>query len=485
MPMVNIPIGGASKDFGSKKSVATAINMHITVSEQGDFVKVSRTAGLKEFLRFGTGAVRAMLQVDDIVYVVMGSRLYFFDKDGNVFELAVIGGSGQAALVVEPSPNREVLVLNGAGDGFIVNSGLVTQIVDPEFVLRKPKKATFLNGRFWLLDSVQTNFAFGSALNNFLVYPASTVFSAEEHSDPLVGIVAKKSSLYLIGTKTIEIWQAANDVSLPLRKAVGATIHRGCIAPDSIAELDDGFAMLADDYTVQIVGGNQIRKVSDYDLEVAIKGLGNTQKKRMQFPDEAVGFWVDGGSHKTYCLTFKKDKYTWCHDVVVGTSHLRESQEDDVLNGYWRGLYSVQAFGKTFVGDQDDNVVWEYTLECKKEGDNPLTAILRSAALTSAKNFTVPLIEIDMETGVSESGLVDGQPNIDYLQASVSKDGGKTWVASRSVSLGRIADYRHRVPFRQFGRVVRNSSMVLELRTSAAVDITIYGAQAMVNESVF
>lgn len=482
MPTVDFPLLGVNQDYGSKKARAAAVNMRLTTDNQGNFKKISRTGGLDAYWEGSAGGVRAAKKVDEVIFYVVGALLYQIDENKNVTLIETIGGTGQATIVVEPSPNREVLVLNGSGDGWIVTSGVAVKITDSNFTIRKPKKATFLNGRFWLVDSVQTNVAFGSALNNFTSYPAGAVFSAEEHDDILVNIVAKKSTLYLIGTSTIELWQPVNDATLPLRKAVGATIHQGCIAPDSVAETDDGFAMLSDDYTVHLVSGGQSVPVSDYSLEVAIKGLGDTRNPAMTAPEEAIGFWIDEGYYKTYVLTFKQDKYTWCFDAKNGATHLRESQEGTVFKGYWRAAYAVKIWGKIIIGDIDDSVLWDHSLSYKTEGDQPLTALLRSGSISQTRNFTVPLIELDMEVGVSQTGAIGDD---DEIQVAFSKDGGNTWVNHRSVPIGRKGDWAARVPIWKVGRVVKNKELVMELRTSAPVDVTYYAAPAQVNVSVF
>ena len=71
------------------------------------------------------------------------------------------------------------------------------------------------------------------------------------------------------------------------------------------------------------------------------------------------------------------------------------------------------------------------------------------------------------------------------LQVSISKDGGYTFTNAKSLDLGKVGDYRKRVPIRQIGRVVRFKELVFEFRTTAPVRLTYYDLQANVQRSMY
>jgi len=480
--MQEIPLGGYSKDFNSKKAASTSVNMYLTRNDDGSFKQADRTEGLTEWVSFGPSNIRSnFILANDFLYFVAGGFLWRTESNKNTVNLGVVGGANRAVLIINNEPLPEILILNGSGDGFVydTNALTLTQVTAPEFVARRPRQGDFLNGRAWLVDT-QNNTFFGSALNDFMTYPASTVASANEHPDKILNIEAVQSALHVIGEKTTEYWQSVNDPNLPLRRVNGATMHHGTLSENSVARLDDMYCFLSEEKGVQLVKRTSEQKISDLDFELPVKGDGTERYKGFSVLDDAYGFWIDGAFHKVYCITFPTEKFTWCFDFATGTSHLRNSKENAEFIGFWRVNQTIDAFGTTLAADYDRGVIWELTPDAKGEGDEILTGLIRTQSVSRAKNFTIPRAELDMETGVSNINA-----NEALLQWAVSKDGGKTFDNKNPRPLGIIGDYRKRVPLYDIGRTVRYKDLVFEFQCSAPVRFTFYGLYADIQESMF
>lgn len=482
-PTSEIPLGGFSKDYNSKKATGSVTNMRLTMNNEGDFQEASRTEGLATWLGFGTSPIRSnFILLSGFVYFVAGSSLMRVEKNKTITTLGAVGGTGRAVVMADTLPVPNVLVLNGAGEGYVYNTapaGTFAQIVAAEFLLRKPKKGTYLNGRFWLVDTVNNTF-FGSALNDPLTYPSVAVATASEHPDKIQNLVSKRSAIHVIKEGNTEYWQAFDDSDLPLRKVNGATVHYGTRSPDSVADLDGFYALLSEDNAIRLFEGTNDKKISNLDIEKRIAGDGSLRFPGFADADNSFGFWIDSAFHKTYCITFQSDKATWCYDLVTGQSHFRDSQTGSEFNGFWRVTSTINAFGITLAADFENGVLWELSPKYKTEGDEALTAIIQSNSISNQQNFSIPRYEVDMETGVSVLGGDEA-----LLQPRVSKDGGKTFVNQRAIPLGALGDYRKRVSGPQVGRVVRYSDLVFQFRCSAPVDITMYGLYAAIEESIF
>lgn len=477
--VIDLPIGGFSRDYDSKKSVGAAINAIITGNEDGSFQVAGRTDGFSVFVDVGVGPIRSnYISLGGLVYVVSGPDLYQIDQNGGTTLIQSIGGAGQAQLI--PDSNNTFVALNGLGDGWSVVAGVPTQISDAIFIARDPKRGMYLNGRWWFVDSVNANIFFGSDLNDPTSYSAAAVATAQQHADKVIDIKSKQSMAYVIGEKTIEIWQTVNDSDLPLRPITGQTIHHGTAAQDSVAELDNGFAFLGDDRAVYYVEGGNAKKISTLDFDLKVKGTGSLRFPGFTTVSDAIGFWVDGPIHKLYCLTFPAEGWTWCYDIVTGRPHVRESFESAVSIGQWRGLYSINEFSKTLVGDSKLGRIWKLDPASHTEGSENLPFILRTVSMSWDKDVVIDLIELEMEVGVTK--VNDDEA---LMQCRISKDGGKTWLSHRNIGLGDTGHYNDRPQWRQIGRVPARQDFVVEWRTSADVDIRIYKAKANVMESVF
>ena len=465
--MANFPLGGQGKDYDSKKSRGQVVNLIPEGDKDGSFRSVRRTEGLTSFATLALGPVRSNPLVNTgFIYVVSGSSLYRVDSSGAATDLGSVGGSGRAKLSANSVPgDSQIFILNGSGSGYIYdNANGLVPITDPDFF--PSSSVTVLNERFWLARD-GTNEFFGSDISDGTSYDPLTFASAEESPDNVEAVVAKKSALWIPGADNTEYWQTFNDLVLPLRRVKGATKEWGILAKDSLAEVNDFFAFLADDRTVRMMRGDQLVKISDLEFELKIKGNGTPSSPGFQTVSDAIGFFVDGPIHSTYYITFPTEGYTWGYDLNTGLSHIRESNGLDL----WRVNGAVKFEDKIICADSIDGKLWVLDQGNKTENNEILRAKLITPTVSYEKDVTIPLIEIDMEVAQTDDPEADPQMMVYY-----TKDGGNTYTNKGQISLGKFGDHRKRVPLRSFGRVVRNKDFGLKLEVTDPVGVTFYGA---------
>lgn len=464
--MADFLLGGKNADYDSKKGRAQVVNL-IPEGDEG-FKSARRTEGLTSFASLALGAVRSDLLVNNgFIYVVSGSNLYRVDKGGNATSLGAVGGTGRAKLEANAVPgDSQILILNGSGAGYIYNNanGLVL-ITDPDFF--PSSSVTVLNERFWLTRD-GTNEYFGSDVSDGTSYNPLTFASAEESPDDVVGVMAKKSALHVLGKETSEYNQTYNDVLLPLRSVKGATKEWGILAKDSLAEVNDSFAFLADDRTVRMMRGTQLVKISDLAFDLKINGNGTPTSPGFTTVEDAIGFFVDTPVHSTYYITFPTEGFTWGYDLNTGLSHVRESEG----LGLWRVNSAVKFAGKVICGDSVDGRLWILDQSNKTENDKIMRAKLITPTVSYEKDVTIPLIEIDMEVAQTTDPTADPK-----MIVYATKNGGNTYVNMGHISLGKFGNHRTRVPLRNFGRLVRNKDFGLKLEITDPVGVRFYGAK--------
>ena len=286
-------------------------------------------------------------------------------------------------------------------------------------------------------------------------------------------IVTEKSSAWMMGSETIEKWQTfASDPILLIRFQQGASIERGVIAANSVAELDDYIAWLADDGTVRMLVGTQLTKISDLDIELRIRGNGTNTFPGFTVISDAIGWWVDGPIHKIYYLSFPTAGYTWGFDLTTGQSHTRATEGEDI----WQATQSVLFDGKILVGSTHGDV-FELDAGNRTEDDEIMRTSLTTPSMIWPQNVTIPLIELDMEVGILDDIELDPK-----LMVSYTKD-GKNFINWGTISLGTIGSSRTRVAMRRFGQVVRNKNFALRFETTDAVEVRYYGLKASIEMS--
>ena len=107
----------------------------------------------------------------------------------------------------------------------------------------------------------------------------------------------------------------------------------------------------------------------------------------------------------------------------------------------------------------------------KTEDGNILRASITTPSISNESDVTIPLVEIDMEVGQTTDPTTEPRMIVSY-----SKDGGYNYIHKGHVSLGRIGDYRTRVPLRRFGRLVRNKDFLIRMEVTDPVAVQYYGA---------
>ncbi len=87
-----INMGGSSSDYDSRRGRGDLINGFIETNATGDFVRIRKSPGLKEFTNVGNGPIRGMFSIKDRLFVASGNELYLITSNSQVL-LGDIGGN--------------------------------------------------------------------------------------------------------------------------------------------------------------------------------------------------------------------------------------------------------------------------------------------------------------------------------------------------------------------------------------------------------
>lgn len=465
-------LGGTSKDYNSKKSISDVVNLIPEADKSGAYRTIRKAEGLTLFATLPTAPVRSVPLVNaGFAYVVSGTVLYRVNSSGIVEALGDVGGFGRAKIRANAVPgDSQIIILNGAGEGYIYdNLGGLVKINDPDFF--PSSSVTVLEERFWLSRD-GTNEFFGSDLSDGTSYNPLTFGSADEAPDNVVAVVAKKSALWVLGSETSQYFQTFNDPNFPLRSVKGATKEWGILAVNTLAEINDFFAFLADDRTIRMVQGTQLVEISDLDFRLRVQGNGTAEFPGFTTVSDAFAFFVDGPVHSTYYITFPTEGYTWGYDVKTGLSHRRESEG----LGYWRASGATKFGLGIICGDHVTGQLWTLDPANVTENGEFIRTRLVTPSVYFTSNMTIPLIEMDMEVAQTDNPAADPVMMVYY-----TKDGGKTWINKGHVPVGKFGQHSVRVPMRQFGRLVRNKDFAIAIETTDNIGVRYYGAD-MISE---
>ncbi len=462
-----IPLGGTDQDLNSVRSRQAVLNMLAEGTADGTYRTVKDCLGLSDFTDLSDGPGRSNLFVNSgFMYCVSGDTLFRVDQYGTATALGIVGGSGVARIFANSVPgDNQIMVLNGAGLGFVyTNGGGLQQVTDADFFATVSGDVLAEIG--WFVRRGSNEF-FGSDVSNFLSYPTNRFAAAEEKPDDTVALIAKKSNLWVLGKRSVEYWQTTTDITLPLRKVNGASKERGIAAVHSLAEAGERFCWFADDNTVRVIEGSTMLKISDLDFELLVRGDGTANFPGFAVTEDARGFFVDGPVHKIYYLTFPTQKYTWGYDFTTGLTHRRASGDEG--DEFWKVGAATLFNNKLYGLDYTAGKIYELDQEAKTEAGDIMRRQIVTPSIRNPYNWTLPYVELEMEVGQVTDPKADPKMRVEY-----SKDGGYTWITWGTVGLGQYGEQHERVVMREFGQVIRHKDFIMRFTITDDVRVQMY-----------
>lgn len=416
--------------------------------------------GLATFATAGSGPIRGLHTMSDVLYAVSGTTAYRISSAGAATSLGTVAGTGRVDLADNGS---QLVAVNSSGTGYVITSGAVAQITDTDFL--SASSVTYLDG-YHIFSRTGTGQFFISDLLSATSYDALDIATAESSPDPLVKAFVDHRELWLFGTHSIEVWINTGAAAFPFERQPGSILEKGCAAAGSVAKLDNTVFWVGEDRIVYRAQGYTPQRISQHAVEQALTdaALADVTDAR------ACTYSVDG--HPCYALTVG-GVGTHVYDAATGLWHERDSRTSGVSLGRWRALGSARAYGKVLVGDDVSGVVYEVSPTVYAEGSDPLIRTAESPPIhAEGRRVFMSRVQLDMETGI---GLATGQGSDPQVMLQWSDDGGRSWSSERWASAGQIGQYRWRVVWYRLGSF---RERVLRFAVSDPVPVTFLGAHA-------
>jgi hypothetical protein len=455
IPFVGDAYTSRSANFASARTV----NYYIEVGGGKDSSILIGCPGLTApWLTLTGGGMRGMFGVDDSTAImVCGGSVYKVNTSAGTTLIGSIPdddrpvqivGSGQDILITSAN-SLYALTLTGSSSTLLLTDIGMVDLLDDHFVANK----NTTNQYVWS-DAVTTTF---DPLN---------IQADNSAPDVLVGLKVARRTMYLLGRKAVRSWYDQGGTDNPFARIDGGTFEVGCIAKDSIAEMDAVFWVAGDDKgagSVWSMVGGQPSRVSTPAIEYALS----------QWPDlsDAEAFTYSQEGHSFYVLSSVSGNQTWAYDVTTGKWHQRAWLHPSGNLHRIRPRCHLYFAGKNLVGDWETGDIYEYSLDTYSDNGIPLPAIRATQTIQNElQNQNVGTLQLDMDTGV---GLTDGPGSNPQAMLRWSRDGGKTYGNAIWRSFGEIGEYGQRAIWFRVGGGAR---MVFEVTITDAVKRNICGA---------
>jgi hypothetical protein len=300
--------------------------------------------------------------------------------------------------------------------------------------------------------------------------------SAEGNPDNIVSLMVDHREVWLFGNNTVEVWYNAGLADFPLARIEGAFMETGCLAPYSVAKLDNAVFWLGSDAR----GNGIVYRNQGYNAQRVSTHAIEWQIQQYVVLNDAIGYSYQQDGHSFYVLVFPTAQATWVFDVATGAWHER-AYWDGVQYRRHRSNCQANFVGQVLVGDWENGRVYAFDLEVYQD-NNDLQRWLRSwRALPTGQNTLKRTahhaLQLDCETGI---GINTGQGSNSQVMLRWSDDGGHTWSNEHWASMGKLGEYGKRVIWRRLGMTAKLRDRVYEISGSDPVKIAIMGAELSV-----
>lgn len=417
------PILGSSYVARSVNAAdARMVNLFPEVIPEGgkEAAFLNRAPGLRFLANMGDGPIRGMWQFGGYGYAVSGETLYKIDTLWNTTAIGTVSGSSGA---VSMSDNGTQMFIACNGPSYIYNSLTLEfkQITDPDF----PGAVTvgYLDGYFVFNEPNSQRLWITELLNGESIDPLDFA-SAEGSPDGLVAVLVDHREAWLFGTNSVEVWYDSGGSDFPLSPVQGAFNEVGCIAPYSVAKLDNGIFWLGADARGQGIvyraNGYTAQRVSTHAVEWQIQQYANMS--------DAIAYTYQQDGHAFYVMIFPSANTTWVYDVATSLWHERAAYVDGAFTRH-RSNCQMSFNNEIVVGDHELGNIYAFDLDVFSDNGAPQKWLRSWRALPTGSNdlkrSAHHSLQLDAETGAIDNSVTTpitildlSDPNDDLLTES-------------------------------------------------------------------
>jgi hypothetical protein len=467
MAFQTVPVNTTGPSYQSRsKPLSSQVtqNWYQQFSDQGkeQFVLLP-FPGLKSINKT-VGLDRGFHRMAEVLYQVKGGGLYSIDKLGEHTLLGVIPGDDYA-IMADDGINM-FIVSDLKVWQFTTDTNLVTEVTNVN--ITGAKSVDFFNNQFiYTFDKFSTvsdvgNGAEASGLN---------IIGEETLPDDLVRDYVFDEVIYRCGVRSIVGWYNSGVGSPPIEKLQGRIFTVGLAAIHSIAETDQAFYWLGDDFAIY-------RAAAGVEQRISTDTISNEIQKYSDVSDAIANTFTFEGQN-FYQITFPSENKTFVVNESLGVNGWFElssgvNQPLDTLK--YQGQSIISAYGKNIVADADSGDIYELDFDTYTNNGEPLQRIRVTQSVNGdllgakGKRVQMSAVKFIMETGV---GLIDGQGDTPRIMIEYSDDGGRSWSAGSWPEVGRLGEFTLQVEFFDLGTFY---DRIFRISTTDPVNYSLYSA---------
>jgi len=401
-------------------------------SDAKSSVTIHGAPGIGDWAEVGIGPIRAMAEVNGVLYCVSGTSFYEVDSAGSA-TLRSGASSIVGSDVVSISNNDiEIVIADGAKAwSYIDASNNFAEITDADFT-DTARAVDYIDGYF-IFDKPSSNEFFLSDLLDGRTYSALDYSQAESSSDFIRSVRNDDGLIAAFGERTIEYWQNTGALSFPFQ-LIKPTIKRGLAASLAVVAEDNALFFLGNDKQFYRISRGSLTVLSDTTLT-------NLWERYSRVDDAFCFIWSHDG-HKFIVLTFPSGNATWVYDLAAKRWHERVTYDSGGNEIRWRVNCAIECYGLKLMGDSTSGKIGYVDHAIYKEFGEATKMVMISPPIHGSGNrIDMPRFELDIETGVGNADSSEPEVIFDWTD-----DGGASFQTPQQTrQLGAIGERSTRV----------------------------------------
>jgi hypothetical protein len=477
------------------QSIAAAgdllINLYPEVVEsEGDGkVVYYGSPGTALFCTLPAKPVRAITYLNGACFAIAGKQLFRINPD-STFSLCA-NGTGMPAGTSPASMQTDgkKFVVIAIGGTLWVYSILNDTLVPIDGSIVPGAGTVSYSDGYYIVDAPGTQQFYISALFDASSWNALDFGVKEGSADLLIGQIIDHRELWLMGSKSGEVWWLSGNANFPWQRLNGPYLELGLGAARSLARIDNTHIWLGDDERggrmIWKANGYSPQRVSTFAIEYAMKTYARV--------DDAVAYTYQELGHAFYVITFPsavvpgpKNKWnqpglTWDQpgaiwDAGSSTNSRSVTWVFDVSNNMWhqrdyldpqfgislqpRGWVHAYAFGRQLVGDYQNGNIYDQSTDyfndafnsANPNSTNPIRRLRRAPhVIKEHKRISYPGFELHLQQGVVPQAGAGSVPEFNLRK---SRDGGYSWSGYIEAQAAIAGQYRQRLIWRRLGDAI-------------------------------
>jgi len=364
-------IGPSNKLQANVTDPERTINLYLENTPPG-IARVQRwmvgTPGLAPWVILGDAPIRGMFQQDMRAFAVGGAQYCeVFNPPSSTSYGTVATDDYLASICSNGTAGDQNLIVSG-GSGYVhtLSTNAFAQISDGDFP-SPARMCDFMDG-YGIVSKADSRTFQWSALEDMTSWDALDVAERSEGSDNIIALIRNHREIWLLGSKTSEVWYDQGDPLTPFAPIQGTFIEHGCAAPFSVVRINNTLIWLSQNELGQgevvVANGYNPSQISTYAIAAIIRRAGVAADGDLSL---AKAWAYQENGHIFYCLVIPSAESTVCLDLTMpGTWHERARWTGTEYIAHVVQTHMI-AFGQHLVGDRFSGAIYRQSLDLFSE----------------------------------------------------------------------------------------------------------------------